>query len=222
MKIELIVFDLDGTLYDPRKPALLALEEVRRNLYEQEGIDCPLITLPMVEEQTGQPPMAYVSALFPSVKKEFYPRIMKIISDEESRFVRLGKGKLLPDVLETLEVLSKNGISLALISNASKEYFYSVVEKEGLEKFFRYIICAGDRNTEDKSILLEEVVRRSQVLPENVLMVGDRLSDYLAAMKVKTYFAAVKSVFGKPDEIISATLKINYIKELIHLLGLSS
>ncbi len=215
----MVAFDLDGTLYDPSEVARLAAEETTRSLNGKYGLSLPAPTFEQVRAQVGQPPEKYSRGLFPDLKSELCREAIESIASAEGRFVARRIGSLYAGVLETLTELRRRGFRTALVSNCTRGYFDPVIAVEGLEKFFDQALCADDLKTGDKADLLEEVLRREKLLPEELLMVGDRSSDRKAAEKAGSAFAASLWGFGRPEEVADAEVRLARIEDLLALLG---
>lgn len=98
-----------------------------------------------------------------------------------------------PGVPQTMEVLQRLGIQLAIVSQKTRRYILPILEKENLLEPFDAIIGGGDAayKPDPEGLLL--AVAQTGSVPENCLYVGDSVTDAETARRADIAFIAVLS-----------------------------
>jgi len=206
MKTELIIFDLDGTLYKTEEVSVPALKEA----FSRFGITLSERT---ILKQFGEPTDQIIENLVPAEKSDQKDQIKKAIVEKESEFIPM-KATLYDGVKDLLRTLTERGHKLAICSNGRYDYIERVLETTSIMGYFSSIKAY----TEDKSKAerIEELL--SEFSADEALMVGDRYHDIEAAKNagVKSIGAlygygceeAKKAdfVIEEPEEIVSVVL----------------
>ncbi|MEF8836217.1 MAG: HAD family hydrolase [Candidatus Thermoplasmatota archaeon] len=177
MKKELIIFDLDGTLYKTEEVSVPALKEAfsRFNIMVSEDT---------ILNQFGEPTDQIIDNLVPEEKSGMKDEIKKAIIEKESEFIPM-KATLYDEVKEILSTLKERDYKLAICSNGRYDYIEKVLETTSIMKYFSSIKSYSENNSKAdriKGLLSEFAV-------EDAIVVGDRYHDIEAAEK-----AGVKSV----------------------------
>lgn len=198
----LLIFDLDGTLYNSATSFFPAL----RRLFKEYGIEYD-------EEEAkkfiGEPDYKFWDYLKTKNFKDDIDKILQKMDDYEYSEVEKS-GKLYPEVKEILEKFKKRGYTISLCSNGIKEYIEKVLKKFDLFQIFsdiRYPVNKGE--TKDK--MVREILEKYK--PEMVFMIGDRYHDMMAALKNGIVFIGAMYGFGK-KEIEKADYKVEKFDEL--------
>lgn len=82
---------------------------------------------------------------------------------------------------EVLSVSAKNH-NLYLLSASSPGQLKSFLKKHEFDAFFQEIISAMERR-ERKAVLMQELIKKLSITPEEIISIGDRVTDYIAAKK---------------------------------------
>jgi phosphoglycolate phosphatase-like HAD superfamily hydrolase len=90
-----------------------------------------------------------------------------------------------PGAQEALQLLSIT-TPLFVASGTPQEELELIVEKRGLQQFFKEVW--GSPN--EKSDIIEGILARHDLTPQQAIMVGDGASDYKAAVKTNLHFIA--------------------------------
>ncbi len=202
----LLIFDLDGTLYNSATSFLPAL----KRLFKEYGIE-------YVEEEAikfiGEPDYKFWEYLATKNFKDDINKVLQKMDDYEYSEVERN-GKLYPDVKEILQKFKKKGYTISLCSNGIKEYIEKVLKKFSLFEIFnniRYPINKG----ENKDRMIREILEKHK--PEMAFVIGDRYHDMMAAFKNGAVFVGAMYGFGE-KEIEKADYKIEKFKELEELI----
>ena len=191
-----LIFDLDGTLMDPRegitrcmRSALLRLDVEPPSDGDLERlIGPPLIdcfrTLVGDEERSAQGVLYF---------RECY--------GEGGLF----ENTLYPDILQTLESL--HGLAPALFVATSKPRVYAerILDRLALRRYFRAVYgCELSGERADKAELLTYLLRGENLHHAAAVMIGDRVHDIAAARANGMRSVGVTWGFGSIDELRDA------------------
>ncbi len=167
-RIRGIIFDLDGTLIESYEAIYLGLKEALHHLgreifsfndlkkYLKADLEATLIQFLSPEE---------VSEGVPVMRRKY----------EE---VYLDKTHFLDGAKETLEILHSKGILMGVASNKFGRFSRGALKHLGVSDYFKSVVGAGDvpRNKPFPD-MIHAALEGMQLLPEDVVFVGDTLSD---------------------------------------------
>lgn len=202
-----IIFDVDGTLWDTTKVVANAWNKA---ISEVDGITA-VITSSMLKKEFGKPMDKIADDLFPDASKEEKEMLLKKCCQYEHQYLRENTDNLLfPDVIETLEKLSKK-YQLYIVSNCQSGYIELFMEKVGIKNYIKDHECFGDtRKSKGENIKL--VIERNNL--NDAIYVGDTQGDYEATVFANIPFIFAKYGFGSVE---NCYLSISGIKELLNL-----
>lgn len=207
-----IIFDLDGTLFQTR----LCIINAVKQLFLDNG--WKHFDEEKVIHSIGKNSLEFLTAILPVGVRpnEVYEQFSFYERNEIQKSVQLFDG-----IEDLLSDLSGQGHKLYICSAGSDEYIHLVLEKTGIKEYFTKTISA-------KYISKNDAVE--QLLDQNgfALIIGDTLSDFMAAKSNRIPSIGVDYGYGKPEDRIKATFIAqkaedihNYIKqiEIYHLLA---
>ncbi len=126
-----IIFDLDGTLWDPIESVLEAWNKIiKDNSQLKEGL-----TRKHLEGTMGLQMKEIGKKLFPELNEEEREQFLKDLSRHEIGYLSKHGGSLYDSVDEVLEELSKK-YKLFIVSNCQDGYIEAFYEYHGLDKHF--------------------------------------------------------------------------------------
>lgn len=170
MKVESLIFDIDGTLWDSR--ALVA-EGWNRQLM-QEGYTDRLVTPEILRNWFGKTSREIADLAFPDLDDEVRMPLMARCMRAEQRVMAADPCRIAyHDVEETLRTLAR-GYRLFLVSNSEKEYPVLLMEKLGLRDVFRGWLCYGDTGTA-KGETIRTLMQRHEI--SSAAYIGDTQGD---------------------------------------------
>jgi endonuclease-3 related protein len=137
VKVEALLFDLDGTLVDSMKVILRALNSV----LSKRGLSS--FTAMELCEVSGIPLRKFLSSRFPNIGRdlvdicvnEFYTLYLQTSLEE---------CKLFPPVKEVLKQLRSRDIKLGLVTTTPRKLVDRDLERFGLRKFFEVVVTGDD------------------------------------------------------------------------------
>lgn len=114
------------------------------------------------------------------------------------------QSRLYPGTVETLRLLRHEGLRVCCITNKTSRFAIPLLERAGLSAYLEFTLCA-DR-TEDRKpspTLLLQACRRIEVVPREMLYVGDAHTDVIAAHAAGCAAVAVTYGYHKPGALES-------------------
>lgn len=205
--IDLLIFDLDGTISSTTRPIYEAVKRTftRLNLTLR-------MTAEEMENYFGAPSPEFYVALTPPDSHVTWQEIKETIHEEQTETYRLF-GETYPGVKETLEILRKRGYSLTLFSNSTPGYFDTVIDALEIREYFDYSECIGENNL-TKSELAGKI--RKEFGNPGTAIIGDRIHDLEAARDNDSL--SIGSLYGyggsEPEQ---ADFKIRKFPELLDI-----
>ena len=223
-KIRAIIFDMDDTLYDCSGTLVLrgrrqAAGKIARliNCSEEEAYSLQL----EMDEKFG-------------VNTNIYEKIVTLYNLpgtyaqellEEFVHIDISDITVFPDVMDTLIQLKVRGYRVILVTSGDKEIQRKKIDVLELNnRYFDDIVITERNNDQSKKACFQEIMKRYDLQPEEVICVGDKIDDELAASKslgmvtimfehgrhYKTYLKE-QNMHIKPD------YSIRQIKDLLRL-----
>jgi phosphoglycolate phosphatase-like HAD superfamily hydrolase/uridine kinase len=205
--IELLIFDLDGTISSTTRPIYEAIKRAfaRLNVTLQ-------MTAEEMEKYFGAPSPEFYIALTPPGSNVTWHEIKEKIHEEQAETYRQ-YGETYPGVQETLEILHKREYKLALFSNSTPGYFDTVINALKIRGYFDYTECIGENNL-TKSELAGKI--REKFGNPGTAIIGDRIHDFEAAHDNGSL--SVGSLYGYGgNEPEQADFTINQFPELLDI-----
>jgi phosphoglycolate phosphatase len=215
---ELVILDLDGTLYSSTATTLGAVERAVDDLNKRHGDVVALPSNEMILSGIGSTREQFAMKVFPSLPKKHIAEMDDLIWHWERTLVDGGHGSLFPGAVRALEEMRNMGLKLAVATNAGSGYMNHILGYFDVRRFFDDARCAGEERTLDKGELIERILSRLSVEPRRAVMVGDRLTDISGARRAGTYAVGCAWGFASRDELGDADQVIGSFSELTHLL----
>ena len=195
---DLILFDLDGTLTDPKE----GITNCVKYALEHYGIF-------ETDERTllrfiGPP-------LYDSFREIYgfsHEDAKEAVKKYRERFsvVGLFENEVLEGACETLKALKNNGKQIAIATSKPFVYAEKIVKKFGMWEYFDYAVGAeidGTRNYKDE--VISEVLRQAKVTELScAVMIGDRKHDIIGAKKCGIASIGVRCGYAEENELESA------------------
>ena len=210
-KIDLLIFDLDGTLVDTRQDLTNSVNFARKELGLAD------LDVETVIKFVGNGVRKLMERSFPEEKQD---KVEKAISHFRSHYRdhALVYSKLYPGVKEILNHFQNK--KMAIISNKPEEFSRSILKGLDVDSYFSYIL-GGDSlpvmkpNPEPILRILDEL----KILPEKTVIVGDGTTDIEAGKHANVLTCAVSYGFRKRDVLLTAKpdFMVNDIRRLKRL-----
>lgn len=189
MKVDAIIFDLDGTLWNSTEAVLKAWDKV---LEDSEEVTKP-ITKEEMEGVMGLQLPQIAEKLFPYLSKEKGLALLDSCCKLEQEIIRKEGGRLFDGLEDTLNQL-KNKYKLFIVSNCQCGYIEVFLDHHKLGKYFMDTECAGNTGL-SKGENIKRVMARSGI--DAAVYVGDTQGDCDAARIANIPFVFASYGFGK-------------------------
>ncbi|WP_082232876.1 HAD family hydrolase [Halobacillus massiliensis] len=185
-----IIFDLDGTIWDPIDTVLLAW-----NSHLEKSGERQLIR-PDFEGTMGLQMDEIGRRLFPHLDDEERTQLISDACDIEEDFIKKHGGQLFPEVEAVLKELAGR-YKLFIVSNCQDGYIEAFYEAHGLEPHFIDYENPG-RTGLSKGENIQLIIDRNDL--KDPVYVGDTEGDMNAARQAGIPFVYAKYGFGQVTE----------------------
>lgn len=128
----MIIFDLDGTLWDSTVP----VAESWNIKIEEETGEADRLTPEDISNVMGMTMTQIADNLFPDIEEEARYALAHKCEVYENDYIRRRGARLYPGVIETLEKLLDAGCKMAVVSNCQEGYVAAFIESMHMEKYF--------------------------------------------------------------------------------------
>lgn len=213
MKLQCVVFDMDGTLTQTNQLIYDSFNYIAQK-YAGRTFSIPEITA-----MFGPPEE---DALLHIVRQDQIKEVMAdYLAFYRTQHNRLAK--LFPGIEDVLKFVKQSGLKLALFTGKGIDTTTITLEEFGIQKYFDYVVTGSDvKNHKPSSEGLEKILIHFSLPPEAVLMVGDHVSDVKAAHDAGVKIAAVvwnsyakdKVLQMKTDEVFHTVQELHCWLEL--------
>lgn len=191
MKLESLIFDIDGTLWDSR--ALVA--EGYNIQLRAEGLGHLCMDAEVLRPLFGKTMTDIADVILAEIPLPERYALMERCMDTENRYLAENECRIgYEGVKETLEALAKD-YRLFIVSNAQCGYPELCMEKLGLTHLIEGHLCYGDTGTEKGETILE-LMRRHNIT--SAAYIGDTQGDYEATQVADIPFIWAAYGFGDP------------------------
>ncbi len=205
--LENVIFDLDGTLWDPLEMSVKAWHKALG--------DNLLIQLPITEGEIkgilGMQHNLVGAKLFPYLTEEQQQVVMQSCYAAEVARIKEFGAVLYPSLEETLAHLSEK-YCLFIVSNCQAGYIEAFYEFHGLESYFLDFECSGNTG-KSKADNIRMLLQRNNL--ENAIYVGDTQGDYEAALANELPFVFAEYGFGQVPRAQYSVKKLEELKQLL-------
>ena len=192
MRVDAVLFDWDGTLYD----SVPSCFRIYKMIFKKLGINS--LTYELFREEFCADYHAYYGRC--GIGKEKWKEVDSIWVEEFGKIE--GRIPLFPDVRETLEELREKGIKTGLVSNGSGVRIRRELRNDGISGLLDVVVTADEApefkpSPEGIRMALEEI----GVEGKNCFYVGDLREDIRAGRAAGTVTAAVLTGVHKREKL---------------------
>jgi len=191
----LLLFDLDGTLWDSTQQVAESWNFALR----ASGLRAPLpvITAQDMRSVMGKPMDEIARALLPGLNDDDRNRVFQECEDYEVDYVTTHSGVLYPDVESTLAVLKEKGYVMGVVSNCQIGYINAFYVSTGLGRYFSDMEEWG-RTGKPKAENIRLVMERNGF--EKAWYIGDTKGDRDSAADAGIPFVFASYGFGSVSD----------------------
>ena len=207
--IDSIIFDLDGTLWNPKKETLEAVNKVTKKY----NID--KVSSKTIKDGMGHTDDEVMAMYMPKLDKDNQRKLFKEMDQTNIKNLRKNGSKLYPNLIETLNELKQN-YKLFIISNCGEGYIESFLDHYDLNDYFVDIIAASKENI-SKTEGMKRLIKQYGL--KKPIYVGDTLGDFNYAKAANVLFVHAKYGYAKDVESKYKIDRIDNLPKYIELLN---
>ena len=208
MKIESVIFDIDGTLWDSR--ALVA--EGYNIQLKAEGYEHLFVNAEVFRPLFGKTMSAIADVIFAPVPVPERYALMERCMDTENKYLAENECRIgYEGVKETLETMAKH-YRLFIVSNAQCGYPELCMEKLGIGHLIEGHLCYGDTGTE-KGETIRQLLQRHNIA--SAVYIGDTQGDYQATVEADVPFIWAAYGFGEPSGFAARLDDIRHLPQVL-------
>lgn len=193
-----LFFDLDGTLSDPSDGITRCIQHALKSLGRAYPPKAELV-------QFIGPPLRWT---FPRLLGSEAPELIdQALAFYRERYgdVGLFENHVYPGVPELLDRLQGDGHPLYVVTSKPKVYTDRIIEHFGFDGFFLDVFGPQlDGRFDEKSDLIEFILRERSIDPARTIMIGDRARDIESGQAHGTRTIGVTYGFGSEAELAAA------------------
>jgi phosphoglycolate phosphatase len=196
--VNTILFDLDGTLTDPRE----GITRCIAHALERMGCEPP--PLADLTFAIGPPLRGSLARLLGDTSRD---TVERALAHYRERFADVGLFENTPydGIAETLAALRASGATLFVATSKPLVFAERIVRHFGLDAHFDAVHgCELDGTREAKRDLLAHLLAHHRIAPEGTVMVGDRGVDMDAARHHGLRGIGALWGFGSREELLEA------------------
>ena len=164
MKIELIVFDFDGTIADTCHTIVATMQSTMRIM------NLPVADIDTCKSTIGLPLKSCFAQIYPHLDDDVLDKCTATYRDIFNKNKELIPPSLFPNVKSTLHTFNDLGITLSVASSRSYGSLVELIEKLGIGNYISYVVGADN-------------VAKAKPAPDPVLKTLQALRQQLAAAK---------------------------------------
>ncbi len=196
IKEKYILFDLDGTLTDPKEGITKSVSYALEKFNIQADLDS-------LVDFIG-PPLKFSFMEYYNFPEE---KAIQAIEYYRERFSLVGiyENKIYDGIIETLKKLVQNNKVMAVATSKPTIYAKQICEDLKLVEYFQYIVGTElNQHSSDKKDIINEAIKQLGCSKNEVIMVGDRKFDILGAKACGISCIGVTYGYGAPNELSDA------------------
>lgn len=207
-----ILFDLDGTLTDPKEGITRSIQ------YALKKLDQPVPEADNLLWCIGPPLLqSFESLVEPNQSKLAH----KALTFYRERFDRVGKfeNQIYPDIPELLEHMISEGYTLFVATSKPAVFARQIVDHFKLSPFFDKVFgsrLSGELG--EKKELIQYILDQKQLQTDQTVMVGDRKYDIIGAKACRIASVGVTYGYGSVEEMRSVNAD-TVVDEPLAILG---
>lgn len=193
-----ILFDLDGTLTDPKEGITKCIQYALKQLGRPPRSESELNNF------IGPPIHLRFQELLDSDDNDL---INKTINFYRERYSEVGflENVIYPGIPELLSFLHENSYKLYVVTIKPRIYAEKIVKHFSLSQWLSHVYGPNlDEYPENKTNLIKTLLNDFALVPEESVVVGDRKEDIIAGRLNGTITIGVTYGYGGIDEIVDS------------------
>jgi phosphoglycolate phosphatase-like HAD superfamily hydrolase len=211
MKVDAVIFDMDGTLFQTDRILEISLEDAfeRLRISELWEGETPIEKYRQI---MGVPLPKVWEILLPIHTDEVRESVNEHFLERLVTNIQLGKGALYPHVKQAITHLKQQQLKLFIASNGLPSYLEAIVSHYRLDRWVDGVFSIEEIDSLHKSDLVHMICERYGV--QSGAIVGDRISDIIAAKDNGLLAIGCRFDFSQEQELLQADVIIDDLLEL--------
>ena len=209
--IELVIFDLDGTLVDSIPDLTDAVNEFLR------ASGRPALAMEDVKRLVGKGARNLVERALGNGTEEEVEKALAIFLAYNDAHIA-DKTIMYPGVAETLHELRRQGIRMAVVTNKTEFLSRKLLSVIGIDRYFDSILGADSlpfRKPSPEPVL--KALADLHIAPSGAIMVGDSINDIAAGRAAGVVTVGCTFGYGTDAELSQAEYRIDSMGQLLQL-----
>lgn len=189
-KTELVIFDVDGTLLDTKEGIVSSVK------YACAACRLPILQDDMIERTFIGPPIAQGFQTAYGIQGE---KVAEAVASFRECYVErdLFRAKPYSGIYELLDLLSTQGLKIAIATYKREDYARKLLDHFGFDKYTSNIHGADPAGKLKKTDIIELCISNTGHCDRSaILMVGDTISDACGAKEAGIKFLGVTYGYG--------------------------
>jgi phosphoglycolate phosphatase len=193
-----LLFDLDGTLTDPRPGIVRCM----RYALDKLGAPCPCDDV--LASFIGPPLRGTFATLLETSDRELVERALAFYREQYGE-TGLFENHVYDGVAQMLDDVRLTASASFVATLKPKPYADRIVHRLGLDRYFAGVYGAElEGRFDDKADLIAHLLANEQVSAKSAVMIGDRASDIVAARTNRVRSIGVLWGYGSQTELADA------------------
>lgn len=214
-EIKFIAFDIDGTLFSSEEIILGTYIEAIENFLKKNNKQNIIIpTKEKILEQVGLPVKTIFLNLLPDLNETERDEISDSVLTFLTNKIISKEGILYEGVIEITEYLKSKNYKLLAASNGRLKYIETILQTYSLIQYFEPILTIDYAEIKTKGEILKSYQKKYMLNSNEILMLGDRDSDFQAAKFISCPFAFCEYGHASIGEVNSFEISLKKILDL--------
>ncbi|MFC1953327.1 HAD hydrolase-like protein [Chloroflexota bacterium] len=198
-----VLFDLDGTLTDPKEGFVNCIQYALRQLGQSSQNEEYIASL------IGPPLHSTFVTLLHSDESELIGEAIRLYRQRYSE-TGIFESEIYPGITELLDLLHRNSYQLWVLTFKPKIWIEKIIKHFSYEQWFSGVFGPTlDERLSDKVELVKSAIAGAKMIPADTVIIGDRKEDIIAGNINGILTVGVTYGYGTREEIIDA--EPNYI-----------
>ncbi|MEC0128009.1 HAD family hydrolase [Paenibacillus pabuli] len=211
-----LIFDMDGTLFQTDRILENSLHDTF-NLLRTKGLWEQETPVEKYREIMGVPLPVVWENLLPGYSDHIRHQANEWFHERLIANIEAGHGALYPYVEELLQYCKEKSIPIYIASNGQIEYLNAIVNYYHLDEWVTETFSIQQISSQNKTDLVRTIMEKYKVTKG--MVIGDRLSDIVAAKENGLISIGCNFDFAQADELAQADRVIDSIRELKTQIG---